>query len=150
MEPWLHSDKSHERKRAAQTTFLLLQYTVDYVTLTVSVPLPCTVGRRGGTLEGRSKDTPQGLLPPCGTDPPPQVSQSLFAEHPVARHGAGGRHKDPVVPLSWGRGCGSNSTVREILLARLPRSRDLEEGGERDWGAEGAHSGPGNKEHRPA
>lgn len=151
MEPWLHSDKSHERRRAAQTTFLLLQYTVDYVMLTVSVPLPCTCGEEGrGLSEGRSKGTPQGPPASCWTRRSSQVLQSLFTEHPVARHGAGGRHKGPVVSLSWGRGCGSNSTVREIVLARLPRSKDLEEGGERDWGAEGAHSGPGNKEHRPA
>lgn len=59
MEPWLQSDESHERKRAAQTTFLLLQHTVDYVTLTVRAPGHCGVEGRG-SREGRSEDTPQG------------------------------------------------------------------------------------------
>ncbi|XP_044934137.1 maestro heat-like repeat family member 5 isoform X1 [Mustela putorius furo] len=49
VEPWLHSDKSHERKRAAQTTFLLLQYTVDYVTLTEEAT-PSLLGHQLGLL----------------------------------------------------------------------------------------------------
>ncbi|XP_047584229.1 maestro heat-like repeat family member 5 isoform X5 [Lutra lutra] len=49
MQPWLQSDKSHERKRAAQTTFLLLQYTVDYVTLTEEAT-PSLLGHQLGLL----------------------------------------------------------------------------------------------------
>uniref|UniRef100_A0A8C7B8Q2 Maestro heat-like repeat family member 5 n=1 Tax=Neovison vison TaxID=452646 RepID=A0A8C7B8Q2_NEOVI len=49
VEPWLHSDKSHERRRAAQTTFLLLQYTVDYVTLTEEAT-PSLLGHQLGLL----------------------------------------------------------------------------------------------------
>ncbi|XP_035583076.1 maestro heat-like repeat family member 5 isoform X3 [Zalophus californianus] len=37
MEPWLQSDKSHERKRVVQTIFPLLKYVVDYVTLTLLI-----------------------------------------------------------------------------------------------------------------
>lgn len=35
-EHWLNSDKSHERCRAVQSIFLLLQYVVDSLKLAVS------------------------------------------------------------------------------------------------------------------
>uniref|UniRef100_G1L3U8 Maestro heat-like repeat family member 5 n=1 Tax=Ailuropoda melanoleuca TaxID=9646 RepID=G1L3U8_AILME len=39
-EPWLQSDKSHERKRVAQTISLLLKHAVDYGTLTEEATPP--------------------------------------------------------------------------------------------------------------
>uniref|UniRef100_A0A452SV13 Maestro heat like repeat family member 8 n=1 Tax=Ursus americanus TaxID=9643 RepID=A0A452SV13_URSAM len=48
-EPWLQSDKSHERKRVAQTIFLLLKYVADYVTLTEEAT-PSVLGHHLGLL----------------------------------------------------------------------------------------------------
>lgn len=85
-EPWLQSDKSHERKRVAQTIFLLLKYVADYVTLTVSglTQHPRWQGAGGGAREGRSKESPQGA-PALVLDPPgpgSRFSQSVFTERP--------------------------------------------------------------------
>ena len=66
-----------------------------------------------------------------------QYSPSVWA----ARHGAGGQDEGPVVPQSWGRGHSSNRAVGEILMARLPGSKDLKEAGEGDWVVEGGRSG---------
>ncbi|XP_035583075.1 maestro heat-like repeat family member 5 isoform X2 [Zalophus californianus] len=49
MEPWLQSDKSHERKRVVQTIFPLLKYVVDYVTLTEEAT-PSLLGHQIGLL----------------------------------------------------------------------------------------------------
>lgn len=51
-EPWLMSDKIHERQRAVQSILLFLQYLVDTVKFTVSVPGPAPgeAGRAGGSL----------------------------------------------------------------------------------------------------
>ncbi|KAF5919499.1 hypothetical protein HPG69_011514 [Diceros bicornis minor] len=56
-EPWLKSDKSHERKRVVQTIFLLLKYVVDYVKLTEEA-VPSMLGHQIGllTLLWRDKD----------------------------------------------------------------------------------------------
>ncbi|MBZ3881255.1 Maestro heat-like repeat family member 5 [Sciurus carolinensis] len=49
MERWLRSDKSHERKRAVQSIFLLLQYVVDSLRLTEEAT-PSMLGHHIGLL----------------------------------------------------------------------------------------------------
>lgn len=43
-EQWLESDKSHERSRAIQSIFLLLQFVVDSLKLAVSFLYPKALG----------------------------------------------------------------------------------------------------------
>ncbi|XP_034524422.1 maestro heat-like repeat family member 5 [Ailuropoda melanoleuca] len=82
-EPWLQSDKSHERKRVAQTISLLLKHAVDYGTLTVRGRTQHPRWRgAGGLREGRSKESPQGA-PASVLDPPgpgSRFSQSVFTK----------------------------------------------------------------------
>ncbi|XP_070487287.1 maestro heat-like repeat family member 5 isoform X5 [Equus przewalskii] len=56
-EPWLKSDKIHERKRVVQSVFLLLKYVVDHVKLTEEA-MPSMLGHQIGllTLLWRDKD----------------------------------------------------------------------------------------------
>nr|XP_044636991.1 maestro heat-like repeat family member 5 isoform X3 [Equus asinus] len=56
-EPWLKSDKIHERKRVVQSIFLLLKYVVDHVKLTEEA-MPSMLGHQIGllTLLWRDKD----------------------------------------------------------------------------------------------
>lgn len=67
-EPWLKSDKIHERKRVVHSIFLLLKYVVDHVKLTVSCLTPrhpwkgSQVG--GASREGRSRPPIPRTLPP--------------------------------------------------------------------------------------
>ncbi|XP_039088881.1 maestro heat-like repeat family member 5 isoform X3 [Hyaena hyaena] len=49
VEPWLESDRSHERQRAVQTVFLLLTYVVDNVGL-AEVATPSVLGHQIGLL----------------------------------------------------------------------------------------------------
>lgn len=61
MEPWLKSDKSHERKRVVQSTFLLLKYVLDCVTFTVSLltaPHLREGGQTGRPEERGSREPP--------------------------------------------------------------------------------------------
>ncbi|XP_046498449.1 maestro heat-like repeat family member 5 [Equus quagga] len=56
-EPWLKSDKIHERKRVVHSIFLLLKYVVDHVKLTEEA-MPSMLGHQIGllTLLWRDKD----------------------------------------------------------------------------------------------
>ncbi|XP_073923100.1 maestro heat-like repeat family member 5 [Castor canadensis] len=49
MEPWLKSEKSHERKRAVQSIFLLLQHVVDKLKLAEEA-MPSVLGHQIGLL----------------------------------------------------------------------------------------------------
>jgi hypothetical protein len=64
MEPWLKSEKSHERKRAVQSIFLLLQHIVDKLKLAVSPLCPlCPLALGSSRWEGtRSTPDPGALL----------------------------------------------------------------------------------------
>lgn len=94
-EPWLQSDKSHERKRVAQTIFLLLKYVADYVTLTVSglTQHPRWQGAGGGGRgKGGARRAPRALQLWCWTHlalAPGSLSQYSPSVQ-AARHGAGG------------------------------------------------------------